>query len=529
MANWYVDNAASGSNNGTSWVNAWESFASIAWGSVGPGDAIYLSGGSVTKTYNETFAFGAGGSSLSSMVNLDVGANSLSPSGHDGQVIINGGSYGIDIYNRDYCAVNGSSEGVYKLHLQNQTVYNVRVRDTSYSHVDNVSIANTQSRGFQVQTGQHCRIRGCDIRTGNISSNSQTDSIYLQFGNDNIVENNVIVLGNTTSSQHIDAIQAANNEDRLTVRGNYLAWTNGRGNATCQTLIIEDFIDWCRIYNNVIVGCSENYLTVLLKRTFGGLYYFWNNIVVSQDVTGGTAVWIDGLNAEIGAVQNNILVAPNGYPIRTYQSIVPTSKVDHNCLYRVSGSDVSRIASPRTWAQHQAAGYDANGINVDPEYNSADEYRPLDATAPTIDAGMDLSGNFTTDRDGETRSALWDMGAYESIGEAPEAPDPPANVSATDGAHTDKVAITWDASEGATHYRVYRNTVDNPSTATPLGLWQTGLTYDDTTAIVEIVYYYWVEAALSDAGASASGFSSSDTGYRVAEPDPVTGKTIMIC
>jgi len=47
--NYYVDKNASGGNNGTSWANAWESFADINWALVAAGDIVYLSG--VTKTF----------------------------------------------------------------------------------------------------------------------------------------------------------------------------------------------------------------------------------------------------------------------------------------------------------------------------------------------------------------------------------------------------------------------------------------------------------------------------------------------
>src|SRR6266496_2684466 len=54
--NWYVDNAATSANNGTSWANAWTSLSSVIWGSSGvkAGDTLYISGGSASKTYNET-------------------------------------------------------------------------------------------------------------------------------------------------------------------------------------------------------------------------------------------------------------------------------------------------------------------------------------------------------------------------------------------------------------------------------------------------------------------------------------------
>ena len=40
---WYLDNTATGANNGTSWANAWTSLAVI--NSVQPGDTVYISGG----------------------------------------------------------------------------------------------------------------------------------------------------------------------------------------------------------------------------------------------------------------------------------------------------------------------------------------------------------------------------------------------------------------------------------------------------------------------------------------------------
>ncbi len=53
--NHYVDKNASGSNNGSSWSNAWESFSAISWSSVSAGDVVYVSGGSDSTVYTETF------------------------------------------------------------------------------------------------------------------------------------------------------------------------------------------------------------------------------------------------------------------------------------------------------------------------------------------------------------------------------------------------------------------------------------------------------------------------------------------
>ena len=49
-ANWYVDNAATGANNGTSQANAWTNFTRIAYASIQPGDTLWINGGPIGLT-----------------------------------------------------------------------------------------------------------------------------------------------------------------------------------------------------------------------------------------------------------------------------------------------------------------------------------------------------------------------------------------------------------------------------------------------------------------------------------------------
>jgi len=89
---------------------------------------------------------------------------------------------------------------------------------------------------------------------------------------------------------------------------------------------------------------------------------------------------------------------------------------------------------------------------------------------------------------------------------------PPAGVTASDGTYSDKVAVTWNAVSGATHYQVYRAT-SSTGTFQSLSLWQTGLSYNDTSATAGQTYYYKVKAAASSSGGNASDFSASDSGW----------------
>jgi hypothetical protein len=110
---------------------------------------------------------------------------------------------------------------------------------------------------------------------------------------------------------------------------------------------------------------------------------------------------------------------------------------------------------------------------------------------------------------GDDRSAGWSS-AYKGGVITQAAPPPPAaNVQASDGAHTDKVQVTWDSVSGADYYEVYQATSAD-------GAWvqlgsPSSTRYDDTAAVVGTVYYYSVKAC-NEAG--CSDLSEPDTGYR---------------
>jgi len=76
----YVDSAATGANNGTSWINAYTTINAALTAAAASGDVIEISGGTVTKTYTE---------------NLDVTKNVVIQGsktvGHSGTVIQSGG------------------------------------------------------------------------------------------------------------------------------------------------------------------------------------------------------------------------------------------------------------------------------------------------------------------------------------------------------------------------------------------------------------------------------------------------------
>ncbi len=49
-ANWYVNNAVSTSGNGQSWASAFKNFSNITWSAIKPGDTLYISGRTTSKS-----------------------------------------------------------------------------------------------------------------------------------------------------------------------------------------------------------------------------------------------------------------------------------------------------------------------------------------------------------------------------------------------------------------------------------------------------------------------------------------------
>jgi hypothetical protein len=90
-------------------------------------------------------------------------------------------------------------------------------------------------------------------------------------------------------------------------------------------------------------------------------------------------------------------------------------------------------------------------------------------------------------------------------------PSAPTGVSASDGTYTDRIHVSWNASEGAGSYDVYRS-LSASGEKTAVG-GTSGTSIDDTgvSVLPGMTYYYWV-VARSIAGNSS--FSDPDTGWK---------------
>jgi hypothetical protein len=220
--------------------------------------------------------------------------------------------------------------------------------------------------------------------------------------------------------------------------------------------------------NTRCIGVSSNYVTIdgIECLGYGGAGFssngmavasgadyvtFKNNIIHDEVATNnGIALNVsDGTNTNTGiTVENNLIyghykgisdVQANGADIYVYNNTVIGG---YQGMWSGYGSIVAKnnICSGNSNVDYGKDGsYDATSTNnssgdatvpaLNTYYASQtfsfvdadnDDYHLLSSDAGALGKGVDLSGTFTTDIDGETRVAPWDIGADEYI--APAAP-----------------------------------------------------------------------------------------------------------
>lgn len=86
----------------------------------------------------------------------------------------------------------------------------------------------------------------------------------------------------------------------------------------------------------------------------------------------------------------------------------------------------------------------------------------------------------------------------------------PTGFSASDNAYSSKIGLYWDTIRGATTYRIFRNTTNNPGGAVDIGTSVSNSFFDTTTASGQTLFY-WVRA---ENGTAVSNLSTADQGAR---------------
>ena len=144
------------------------------------------------------------------------------------------------------------------------------------------------------------------------------------------------------------------------------------------------------------------------------------NNTVDGGAAGVTSVGLNSWNSS-PAVENNILFTSGGtqrFCFREGNATSDPTSMDNNdlldcstALYQDEGSsDINSVTVINNFSDISASG----NVSVDPVFVSVAD-RHLTGSSPAIvtQGGLDISGTFTTDRDGTTRTVPWSIGAYE--------------------------------------------------------------------------------------------------------------------
>jgi hypothetical protein len=457
--NWYVDNVASGVNDGTSWASAWTSFANVAWAKISAGDTIYISGGTTNQTYNETLTVQHAGAA-GNPVTIKVGQ----VAGHNGKVIIDAQGTRtpcIDVQGNRYVTVSGNNgSGSTNLICRNATNPGSRYTGVGLEGYGNglvleyIEVADCNNgihlTGSSGMIARNCYLHGIQGDRGIYVAGQQVyDSVQIS--------NCVIQLNENsgTGGEGADGIQGGSG---VTVQGCYIYSADGPVVAGQHMDGIQLIGNYWRIVNNVI----ENMGNACVEG--GSVGASWHDVMVYNNVwqlTSNTVPYfMRGFefspNSTISAVSNiwmvnNTLVdlnyvAANWLWSGQTPTIGPEVVIANNIFYNI-GRDVNRVLYVDSDSGGPQSSYtiDYNDINAGSTgstvtsingspyteahprsgaptfvrysaYTSGDDLHLAASDTACIDHGTNgVIWIPAADKDGVMRpqGAAWDIGAFE--------------------------------------------------------------------------------------------------------------------
>lgn len=257
------------------------------------------------------------------------------------------------------------------------------------------------------------------IIVGDPTSNSTINSVSLYNNTINLYDDAADL--NCTNTYHNDGIHfwaVASGTSYRTVRifGNTIGPDMGSCTATTAWIFLEDSRSDIRIYNNLLLANDANRCPTDAMFYDKGDQNAANNgaQVYNNTFVGGSNRGCAGMEVQEGGgiVKNNIFMNLN-YAVFGGPVALPFTS-DYN-LYYNNRNNLEGLPG------------DAHGVFRNPSLDGY--YRYGSAASPGVNAGVDLSAIFSTDKDGNPRTAPWDIGAYEYAGPLPaRIPNPPTGV-----------------------------------------------------------------------------------------------------
>ena len=306
--------------------------------------------------------------------------------------------------------------------------------DGNYNVVDGFEIKGGPKGGVSLypEGGNYNQIRNCNIHNNGNPANSSGDGqcgIYSCQG----TSTSPSTSGNIYSANYIhDNGRSGSNLDH----GLYLCGNN-------EVII-----------NNVVTGNATHGLQVAGYTTVNNMKVC--NNVFANNGKNGIILWqaLNGVD-----IQNNILYKNGHAGIGSWDAHGSGVIVDHNLSFGNTLGDFNFSDGGSDFSSSLSANILSDPHLVNEISTSFDSH--LASSSPCIQAGVNLSGSFTTDMTGSARpvSGAWDLGAY-TFGVAAASPHPTLSIKKVAGG----MSLSWDSVAGKIYHVAYKSALTDPWT-----------------------------------------------------------------
>lgn len=437
-ANWYLDDDAVGSANGTSWTNAWTNTTAIVWSSINSGDTLWVRPGN----YGRLLVDNEDG------VNIKIDPSASTPAyfgGTDSSFIYSSDDVLIDglVGSEQYLRFTGQDSPTTEnteiillkscrrvtlrgLHLSRQAYFDdelapvigifisnstkpanedITIEDSYIGYVTGDGV-NINEPG-PAEGWDHYMIRRCTI------FNTGDDGVQ-HSGNATLLYNNIDQNGeDSLFNAHPDGVQTGRWCKYIRIEGNtFKSYT--------QNIFAELALGHVRIINNTMtgvrIGSSERGMLISCPNSpyvFEGQYVLANNTFYNfrsfNAIHGGGSVErnVPAIDRYFG---NNIFVNCKQLMGSAWNELLDSTNIYYDLpgvqYYTTDGTPVSPPADRQSGAS----------VYADPRLNDpASGDFTLEEGSPAIGIGTNFSDWFTTDKNGDTRPAeptAWDGGVF---------------------------------------------------------------------------------------------------------------------
>jgi len=275
--------------------------------------------------------------------------------------------------------------------------------------------------GILAIQSSNIQITSNNIINAGTSITNDASGIGISGASNVQITSNDINGGHALSTNAARGIDVENGSSNIQISSNYIDAGEG-GGRTRGISIGGDSTD-VDITNNVIIGGHAVTGESSVMRADGSsTFSLLNNTIICGISDGGFTNAISTSDTVSGRIENNILYFAGDHSlligaIIAADSSRPSSIKNNdfygfNILYSDATEGTYTDVSTLNSIVYLTPGASGN-VSDTPIFADVD-YR-LEATTPTSikEGGIDLSAEFTVDKDGVTRTAPWSMGAYE--------------------------------------------------------------------------------------------------------------------